>query len=165
MHWILCILCKNCTDSIFSDLNPLDATLIHPESYEKALKLLKAEGFSLDDIGSKRLMDHFQAKNGDQICEALAMNPFSDIRDFMPNQVLLKTRMISAQDLKIGQKVEGSVKNVTHFGAFVDVGVGRDALLHISQFHGKSIKLGQTLLFQILSIDKNLGRIGLKLDT
>ena len=89
-------------------------------------------------------------------------------RDSLPSKkpVLMRTEVLTIDNLVIGQILEGSVKNVTHFGAFVDIGIGKDALLHQSQFrYGENPKLGQRLEVSIKTIEKARQQIGLTLAT
>jgi uncharacterized protein len=158
--------------------NPLDSTLIHPESYEMATQVLKSQGFTSKAIGSKRLIDHFRLLKGkdhslvnagiatctelEQILDSLRMKTNSDIRESIMAQPLLRSEILTIDGIYEGQRLQGSVKNVTHFGAFVDIGVGKDALLHSSNFKSGDIKLGQSLEVVIMSVDKSRGRIGLR---
>ena len=77
--------------------------------------------------------------------------------------VLLRTEVLTIDNLKIGQNLEGTVKNVTHFGAFVDIGIGKDALLHQSELRNQAVKLGQRIDISIKTIDKASLRVGLSL--
>ena len=95
------------------------------------------------------------------IIEALQMDPYKDFRDNLKS-MLFKTEVLSLENLQIGQVLEGSVKNVTHFGAFVDISVGKDALLHQSQFRC-NLSVGQRLQVSVKSIDIPKERIGLSL--
>ena len=132
--------------------NVLDATAIHPESYDITLKLLKELDFTLNDIGSEKLkksleiLDKEKYKNIlntdiytlEDIIEAL-IKPNRDPRDEMP-QPLLKSDILHIEDLKLGDKIEGTVRNVIDFGAFVDIGLHNDGLIHISKITDKYIK-------------------------
>ena len=149
-------------------IEPLDATLIHPESYDTAKRLLTSHGFSSREIGSRKLMTYFQelqepnlTSTKQLIIEALQMDPYKDFRDSLKS-CLFKTKVLSLESLKVGQVLEGSVKNVTHFGAFVDISVGKDALLHQSQFKSK-ISVGQRLQVGIKSLELDKERISLSL--
>ena len=95
------------------------------------------------------------------IIEALQMDLYKDFRDRNLKSMLFKTEVLSLEGLKVGQVLEGSVKNVTHFGAFVDISVGKDALLHQSQFQGSKISVGQRLQVSVKSIELQKERIGL----
>ena len=157
--------------------------MIHPESYDLAKRLLVSQGFSIKDIGSQKVRHHFShvikgrevkaeiggggvkdLENLDQIIEAFQTDPFIDIRDSNPERkVNLKSELLSLQNLTVGMALDGTVKNVTHFGAFVDIGIGKDALLHQSQFHKNSIppKLGQNIRVMVKSIEKDRQRVNL----
>ena len=90
---------------------------------------------------------------------------FQDYRDYglSKKPILLKTEVLTIDNLKIGQNLEGTVKNVTHFGAFVDIGIGKDALLHQSELRNQAVKLGQRIDISIKTIDKASLRVGLSL--
>ena len=155
--------------------------MIHPESYDLAKRLLVSQGFSIKDIGSQKVRHHFShvikgrevkaeigdgkdLENLDQIIEAFQTDPFIDIRDTNPERkVNLKSELLSLQNLTVGMALDGTVKNVTHFGAFVDIGIGKDALLHQSQFLKNSIppKLGQNIRVMVKSIEKDRQRVNL----
>ena len=90
---------------------------------------------------------------------------FQDYRDYglSKKPVQLRTEVLTIDNLKIGQNLEGTVKNVTHFGAFVDIGIGKDALLHQSELRNQAVKLGQRIDISIKTIDKASLRVGLSL--
>ena len=132
--------------------NILDATSIHPESYNVAMRLLELTGMSLKDIGTKELSDKLNSINleeykdkletdiytlGDVVKSLIAPN--RDPRDEMP-QPLLKSDILELQDLKVGMKLQGTVRNVVDFGAFIDIGLHEDGLVHISKITNKYIK-------------------------
>lgn len=132
--------------------NPLDRTPIHPESYEQAKLLLAQAGFSEEDLGSERLATAL--KNLDlkdmaekldaglptlkDITEALA-KPERDPRDDLPKP-MLKSNVLDIEDLKKGMELQGTVRNVVDFGAFVDIGVKQDGLVHISKLSSHYVK-------------------------
>lgn len=132
--------------------NPLDRTPIHPESYEQAKLLLAQTGFSEEDLGSERLATAL--KNLDlkdmaekldaglptlkDITEALA-KPERDPRDDLPKP-MLKSNVLDIEDLKKGMELQGTVRNVVDFGAFVDIGVKQDGLVHISKLSSHYVK-------------------------
>ena len=132
--------------------NVLDATAIHPESYDIALKLLKELNFDLKDVGSESLitklkeldLNTYKDKLNTDIYTledivASLMKPNRDPRDNMP-QPLLKSDILDINDLKVGMQLEGTVRNVVDFGAFVDIGLHNDGLVHISNMTDKYIK-------------------------
>ena len=132
--------------------NILDSTAIHPESYDIALKLLEDLGFSKKDIGSKNLIDKLNNINLDEYREkyntdiytledvvASLKKPNLDPRDEMP-QPILKSDILDIKDLTVGMKLQGTVRNVVDFGAFIDIGLHNDGLAHISKLTTKYIK-------------------------
>jgi len=132
--------------------NVLDATAIHPESYDIALKLLHELNFDLKDVGSEALitklkeldLNTYKDKLNTDIYTledivASLMKPNRDPRDNMP-QPLLKSDVLDINDLKVGMQLEGTVRNVVDFGAFVDIGLHNDGLVHISNMTDKYIK-------------------------
>ena len=132
--------------------NALDKTAIHPESYDVAENLLRDLGFTISDIGSPELIDRlnkidvasYQAKLGtDQYTlEDVILSlkkPNLDPRDEMP-QPLLRSDILDIKDLTVGMKLQGTVRNVVDFGAFIDIGLHNDGLAHISKLTDKYIK-------------------------
>ena len=163
--------------------NPLDGTAVHPESYEAAEKLLTLCGFTPADIknGSLgKLKDTVTRMGYDKTAAQLGigvptltdivselMRPGRDPRDELP-QPLLRTDVMDIKDLKVGMELQGTVRNVIDFGAFVDIGVHQDGLVHISQIANRRIKhpsevlkVGDIVKVWVLSIDEAKGRIGL----
>ena len=132
--------------------NILDETGIHPESYDVTLNLLKELGLSLNDIGTEELKKKLESINIEEYAKKLntdiytledivksLISPNRDPRDEMP-QPLLKSDVLSIEDLKVGMKLQGTVRNVVDFGAFVDIGLHNDGLVHISKMTDKFIK-------------------------
>ena len=132
--------------------NVLDATAIHPESYDVALKLLSELGFSKSDIGTKELIEKLDSLKLDDYVSSLGTDiytledvvaslkkPNLDPRDEMP-QPLLKSDVLDIKDLTIGMKLQGTVRNVVDFGVFIDIGLHNDGLAHISKLTNKYIK-------------------------
>ena len=131
--------------------NVLDRTAIHPESYDKTLKLLSILGLDIKDIGT----DDFNSKldiDIDKYASILGTDKYTlediisslkkpnrDPRDDMPSP-LLKSDILEVKDLKVGMKLQGTVRNVTPFGAFIDIGLHNDGLAHISKLSNKFIK-------------------------
>ena len=132
------------------DENILDSTSIHPESYGVTLKLLDMLGLSLDDVGTSKMQDininikEYALKLGsdeytlEDIIKSLK-KPNRDPRDEMPKPIL-KSDVLHLEDLKVGMKLQGTVRNVTPFGAFIDIGLKNDGLAHISKLTNKFIK-------------------------
>ncbi len=165
---------------ILDGKEPLDVTPIHPENYDEVKSLLKQLGFTTKNIGSKELVDAL--KNLDQekmaaelglgvltlrdIIEAL-MKPGRDLRDELPKP-LLKKDLLKLEDLKPGMEMQGTVRNVVDFGAFVDVGVKEDGLVHISKLSKQFVKhpldvvsLGDIVTVWVEKVDVQKGRLSL----
>ena len=132
------------------DENILDSTSIHPESYDVTLRLLDLLGLSLNDIGTKKMQEI--DINIKEYAEKLATDEYTledivkslkkpnrDPRDEMPKPIL-KSDILHLEDLKVGMKLQGTVRNVTPFGAFIDIGLKNDGLAHISKLTNKFIK-------------------------
>ena len=132
--------------------NPLDATAIHPESYDKALKLLEILGLSLKDIGTEKMIEVLNSLDLNNYKDKLEIDiytledivkslkkPNRDPRDDMPKPIL-KSDVLEIDDLKIGMHLEGTVRNVVDFGAFIDIGLHECGLAHISKLTNKYIK-------------------------
>lgn len=95
--------------------------------------------------------------------EALERELYRDYREDLLNRPLFKQGLTKISDLVIDTAVSGAVTNVTHFGCFVDIGVGRDAMIHTSRLNGMTPRLGDRVECIVLSVEKDRGRIGLKL--
>jgi len=132
--------------------NILDSTGIHPESYGVANGLLEKLGMSLEDVGSDDLVKKLDMVNMDEYKEVLGTDiytledvidclkrPNRDPRDEMP-QPILKSDVLELKDLRVGMQLQGTVRNVVDFGAFVDIGLHEDGLVHISKITDKYIK-------------------------
>lgn len=132
--------------------NILDVTGIHPESYKITKKLLEELEMSTNDIGSKNLIDKLNTVNTEEMAKKLATDvytlediikslqkPNRDPRDEMPKP-LLKSDILHIEDLKNGMKLQGTVRNVVDFGAFIDIGLHNDGLAHISKLTNRYIK-------------------------
>ncbi len=131
--------------------NPLDKTSIHPESYDKTIRLLNYLGFTEKEIGSKELINKLNSLDIDNlkdldideytlkdIIESLE-KPMRDLRDNYP-QPILRSDILHLEDLKIGDKLQGTVRNVVDFGLFIDIGLKNDGLAHISKLTQEYIK-------------------------
>ncbi len=165
--------------------NIMDNTAVHPESYSKAEKLLALFGYTDNDVRERKLSELPQkvksygedkaaaeceldkATMNDIISELV--KPGRDIRDSLPQRQLRKD-ILGIEDLSVGMEVDGVVRNVIDFGAFVDIGVHQDGLVHISEITDKYIrhpsevlKVGQQVKAVIISLDKGKQRIGLSL--
>nr|WP_302134707.1 Tex family protein [uncultured Schaedlerella sp.] len=161
--------------------NPLDATGVHPESYEAAEKLLEKQGFRLEDIiGGKLVGLSLTIKDYKKLAEELGIGeitlrdivkelekPARDPREEMPKPIL-RTDVLEMKDLKEGMILKGTVRNVIDFGVFVDIGVHQDGLVHISQITEKFIKhplevvsVGDIVDVKVMSVDLKKKRIQL----
>jgi len=162
--------------------NPFDNTFIHPESYSAAEKLFELASVSLDNISSsgsaiKNYVDiNGSIKSADElgigeltlmdIVENL-LKPGRDPREEMPKPIL-RSDVLKMEDLSEGMSLSGTVRNVVDFGAFVDIGVKQDALLHISQMANKYVKnpldiinVGDIIEVTVIGIDISKGRISI----
>jgi len=132
--------------------NVLDQTDIHPESYPIVLNLLKELGLKLQDIGTKEMEEKLNSININEYIEKLNTNKYTlqdiieslkkpnrDPRDSMP-QPILKSDILDIKNLKIGYELQGTVRNVIDFGAFIDIGLHNDALAHISKLSKNYLK-------------------------
>ena len=137
---------------ITDGINPLDQTGIHPESYDIATNLLKKLDFTIKDLGSEKLINKINTYDIENLAKELntdiytledivksLKSPMLDPRDEMP-QPLLKSDILDIKDLKRGMKLQGTVRNVIDFGAFIDIGLHNDGLAHISKLTKKYIK-------------------------
>jgi len=132
--------------------NVFDKTDIHPESYDVASKLLKEIGLTQNDIGTDKMIKNLSSQNAEDLANKLdsdkytvediiksLQKPNRDPRDEMPKP-LLKSDILEIKDLKVGMKLQGTVRNVIDFGAFIDIGLHNDGLVHISKMCDKYIK-------------------------
>ena len=132
---------------------PLDNTSIHPESYDVTYELLTVLNFDINDLGTDKLKTELSNINTNQIAEQLnvgvptlediiksLMAPNRDPRDEFETPIL-KSDVLSIEDLKEGMKLSGTVRNVVDFGAFVDIGVKQDGLVHVSKLSKNSSKI------------------------
>lgn len=165
--------------------NVLDNSSVHPESYDAAKNLLKACGFSIEDVNSARIMLLpliIKQKGEDKLAEKLGVGvptlrdianelqkPGRDPRDELP-QPILRSDVLKIEDIKPGMELSGTVRNVIDFGAFVDIGVHEDGLVHISQISNKYIKhpsevlsVGDIVKVKVLDIDLKKKRISLSI--
>ena len=163
--------------------NPLDATSVHPESYEAAYRLLEKLGYSAEDIAGGKLAGlGRQIKDYKKLAAELEIGeitlqdivkelekPARDPRDEMPKPIL-RTDVLDIKDLKEGMVLKGTVRNVIDFGAFVDIGVHQDGLVHISQMSEKFIKhpleavsVGDVVEVRVLGVDEKKNRISLSM--
>ena len=167
---------------------PLDNTAVHPESYEAAKALLTLMGYDLEELsasgalraGMPRLLVQIKGMDQQKLADELGIGvptlldiaaelakPGRDPRSEMPAPIL-RTDVMSMEDLKVGMILKGTVRNVIDFGAFVDIGVHQDGLVHISQLSHKfikhpldAVKVGDIVEVKLISLDIAKKRIGL----
>ena len=162
--------------------NILDNTPIHPESYQATKDLLATLNIDLDKLDTPEAKSELQKIDIKQLSEKLAvgretlqdiidslLKPGRDLRDDMPAPIL-RSDVLSIEDLKVGMKLQGTVRNVIDFGAFVDIGVKQDGLVHISKLSDRFVKhpsevvaVGDIVQVWITSVDIQKGRIGLSM--
>lgn len=162
--------------------NPLDGTGIHPESYELAEQILKIAGLGKKDVGTSFCEEALVNINIEQLSSQLGvgeitvkdivdtlMKPTRDPRDAFP-QPLLKTDVLKMEDLQVGMELQGTVRNVVDFGAFVDIGVKQDGLVHISKLQKRRVKhplevvsLGDIVTVWVDKVEIEKGRIALSM--
>ena len=163
----------------------LDNTAVHPESYDAAKALLELMGYTLADVKAEKLSDlparlkaYGEAKAAAAVgtgvptlrdITAELLKPGRDVRDELP-QPILRTDVMEMKDLKPGMVLTGTVRNVIDFGAFVDIGVHQDGLVHISQISSKFIKhpsevltVGDVVKVVVLDVDEKRNRISLSI--
>lgn len=166
---------------IMGGTNPLDTTSVHPESYEAATKLLTSLGYSAEDIAGGGLKGIAKkVRKPKQMAEELGVGeltlkdivaelekPARDPRDEMPRPVL-RSDVMDMKDLTPGMVLKGTVRNIIDFGAFVDIGVHQDGLVHISQMSDRYVrhplevvKVGDIVEVKVLSVDAAKKRIAL----
>lgn len=161
---------------------PLDRTSIHPENYPVVRRLLEKLGFSTTDIGSEKLIQRLNEVNINDMAVELEVGeltlkdifdalkrPERDPRDDLPKPLLRKD-VLKMEDLKLGMELQGTVRNVVDFGAFVDIGVKQDGLVHISKMSNQYVKhpldvvsVGDIVTVWVNDVDVNKGRISLSM--
>lgn len=132
--------------------NPLDKTSIHPESYDKTTKLLESIGMNYDSLGTEELVKKLDNIDIDDYSKKIDIDiytlediinslkkPNRDPRDDF-DKPILKSDVLHIEDLKKGMELEGTVRNVVDFGAFIDIGIKNDGLVHISKITDRYIK-------------------------
>ena len=162
--------------------NPLDKTNIHTESYDKTLKLLNHLGLTTNDLGTEKLIKELDKLNVSDTSKLLDIDIYTlnDIieslkqpnRDFRDDydMPLLKSDILTIDNLKTGMKLEGTVRNVVDFGAFIDIGLHNDGLVHISKITNKFIKhpsevlsVGDIVTCYVIDINKDKEKVSLSL--
>ena len=166
--------------------NPIEVTAVHPESYEATENLLKLIGFNKEDLKDKEKLEQLRLKlknvNIKEMSEKLNIGemtlsdiieelskPGRDPREDMPKPIL-RSDVLKLEDLKEGMVLTGTVRNVIDFGAFVDIGVKHDGLVHISELSDKFIKnpsevvsVGDIVKVKVIKIDKERQKVGLSM--
>ena len=171
---------------IFDGDNPLEITAVHPESYEATEKLLKEINFDKNDLRNKEKLEELRNKlksvNVQEMSKQLQIGemtltdiiselskPGRDPREDMPKPIL-RNDVLKLEDLKEGMVLSGTIRNVIDFGAFVDIGVKHDGLVHISEMSDKFIKnpsdlvsVGDIVKVKVIKIDKERQKVGLSM--
>ncbi|MEH6922010.1 Tex family protein [Bacillus altitudinis] len=162
--------------------DPLDRTGIHPESYKETKQFLRMINMTPDDLGTEQLKEKIAEVKLDEAAEQLEIGsitlqdiidqltrPERDPRDEVPKP-LLKTDVLKLEDLKQGMELQGTVRNVVDFGAFVDIGVKQDGLVHISKLSNRFVKhpldvvsVGDIVTVWVDSVDQAKGRVALSM--
>ncbi|WP_142347001.1 Tex family protein [Bacillus pseudomycoides] len=165
---------------ILEGKNPLDRTSIHPEQYKNVELLLKSLGLSINDVGQPHLQKCLEGVELSKLSQEInigeptlidiidaLISPERDLRDELPKP-LLKKGILKLEDLKRGMELEGTVRNVVDFGAFVDIGVKQDGLVHISKLSKQFVKhpldvvsVGQIVKVWVDDVDMKKGRVAL----
>lgn len=167
---------------IIDGTNMLDRTDIHPESYKEACKVLEKYSLSMNDIGTTKIENILNNIDIKKLSKELNIDEYTlsdiisslkkpnrDPRDEMPKPIL-KSDVLDIKDLKIGMKLQGTVRNVIDFGAFVDIGLHNDGLIHISQMSKNYIKhpsdilsVGDIIDCYVLEVNKEKNKVSLTL--
>ena len=171
---------------IYNGKNPLEITGVHPESYDKAEKLLEKMGYKPEDILDSeklsKLREELKRVNVANLAKELDVGeltladiihelskPGRDPREDMPKQIL-RSDVLKFEDLREGMTLKGTVRNVTDFGAFVDIGVKHDGLVHISQLSNKFVKnpseivsVGDIVEVKVIGIDTEKQKVSLSM--
>ncbi|MEF3086902.1 Tex family protein [Bacillus altitudinis] len=162
--------------------DPLDRTGIHPESYKETKQFLRMINMTPDDLGTEQLKEKIAEVKLDEAAQQLDIGPITlqdiidqltrperDPRDEVPKP-LLKTDVLKLEDLKQGMELQGTVRNVVDFGAFVDIGVKQDGLVHISKLSNRFVKhpldvvsVGDIVTVWVDSVDQAKGRVALSM--
>jgi uncharacterized protein len=165
---------------VLESSNPLDRTPIHPESYSVVDALCKELGLKLEYLGTEDFKAALNAVEAEQVAPKLGvgvptlrdildslLRPGRDPREELPAPIF-HTEVLSMEDLKPGMELHGTVRNVIDFGAFVDIGIKNDGLVHISQLSSKFVKhptdvvsVGDTVTVWVLGVDEKKGRVSL----
>ena len=165
--------------------NILDNTMVHPESYDKTEALIQSLGFDLKEVNEQNLklvIDKLENINIDKVSKTLNIGvltmqdiitelkkPGRDPRDEMP-KIVVKSDVLSIDDISEGMILTGTVRNVVDFGAFVDIGIKNDGLVHISELSSKFVRnpmeevsVGDIVKVKVIGIDKQRGKVSLSM--
>ena len=163
--------------------NPLENTAVHPESYEQTEKLLELLGFKIEDLKNKENLNSLREKLksvnieetaktldiGEMTLADIISEPGRDPREDMPKPVL-RSDVLKFEDLTEGMVLTGTVRNVIDFGAFVDIGVKYDGLVHISEMSDSYVKspseivsVGDIVKVKVIKIDQERKKVGLSM--
>lgn len=167
---------------IFNGDNPLDKTNIHPEDYDIVNKILSDYQIDVSLVGTSKMQEKIAKLNDKEVLEKynISEEKWQLIKDNLVNgvidprdeikQMTLRSDILSIDDLELGMELEGTVRNVTSFGAFVDIGLHDDALIHISKMSkgfvkhpSEILKVGDIINVHICGIEKDKGRVSLSL--
>ena len=167
---------------IFNGDNPLDKTNIHPEDYDIVNKILNDYKIDVSLVGTSKMQEKVAKLNDKEVLEKydISLEKWQLIKDNLENgvidprdeikQMTLRSDILSIDDLELGMELEGTVRNVTAFGAFVDIGLHDDALIHISKMSksfvkhpSEILKVGDIINVYICGIEKDKGRVSLSL--
>lgn len=167
---------------IFNGDNPLDKTNIHPEDYDIVNKILCDYKIDVSLVGTSKMQEEIAKLNDKEVLEKynISEEKWQLIKDNLVNgvidprdeikQMTLRSDILSIDDLELGMELEGTVRNVTAFGAFVDIGLHDDALIHISKMSkgfvkhpSEILKVGDIINVHICGIEKDKGRVSLSL--
>ena len=163
-------------------VNPLDKTSIHPESYDKTYKLLEFINADINELGNSSLKEKLNSINKEEMMEKLNIDkytlddiimslekPLLDPRDELVKPIL-KSDILTIDNLKPGMSLEGTVRNIVPFGAFVDIGLKNDGLIHISNMSNSYVKdpsdilqVGDIIKCKVLEINKDKNKVALTL--
>ena len=167
---------------IIDGLNPLDKTNIHPEDYAVVNNILSDYDIDINYIGKPQMSELINRIDNNKVSQKynISIDKINMIKDNLVNgiidprdnleQIKLKSNVLTIDDLNIGDKIEGVIRNVTSFGAFVDIGLHDDALIHISKISkdylkhpSEVLKLGDIKTFTVCAIEKDRMRVSLSL--
>ena len=160
----------------------LDNTMVHPESYEVAKKLIESLGLDIKSIDKEALKVKLENVNVPKLANELGIGeltlediikelkkPGRDVRDEMP-KAILKSDVVKIEDLSVGDILSGTVRNVTDFGAFVDIGIKSDGLVHISELSDKFVRnpmeevsVGDIVKVKVIKIDLEKKKVSLSM--